>query len=105
MVFDLPLPKLDCTIVCPPDGPCLDLSLRCTLVPPTAARVHAAEAETRDFRLAWWEPSALELNGDKAVCRVQPKTRHAAAVLELEFDLDGLRYTLSTPLRILEPKK
>jgi hypothetical protein len=82
------------------------VSLLCRNVKPTAVRQLSTTATTRDFRKSWWEAKDLDLNADKAVCKIDvPRKGYAAGFVELEFDMDGLKYYLSTPLRILEPKK
>jgi PhoPQ-activated pathogenicity-related protein len=105
-VFDKPMPKIDCAMVCPPDGNCLDAKLLCD-VKPLKVSLFCAKADTRDFRKSKWEPKDLELDGAKAVCKVDlPKAGCSAALLEMQFEMDDLKYTLSAPLRILEaPKK
>jgi PhoPQ-activated pathogenicity-related protein len=105
-VFDKPMPRVNCDMVCPAGAECLDVNLLCD-VKPRAARVFSAEAKTRDFRQSYWEHSPLDMNDKKATCKVNlPKEGHRATLLELEFDTDGMTYTLSSPLRILDaPKK
>jgi PhoPQ-activated pathogenicity-related protein len=105
-VFNKPMPRLDCSMLCPPGVGCLDATVACD-VKPTKACVYRASSETRDFRKSYWEPETLDLDGKKTACKVElPKQGNTAAVLELEFELDELKYTLSSPLRILEaPKK
>jgi len=105
-IFDKPMPKLNCDMICPPGGDVLDVSLLCD-VKPLAARVFSSTATTRDFRKSFWEEKQLDMKGTKAACKVDlPKDGHRATMLELQFELEELKYTLSTPLRILEaPKK
>ncbi len=105
-IFDKPMPKVNCDMVCPPGAESLDVSLLCD-VKPLAARIFSTTALTRDFRKSFWEGKLLEMPGTKAACKVEvPKDGHRAALLELQFELEELKYTLSTPLRILEaPKK
>jgi hypothetical protein len=72
--------------------------------------VFSTTAVTRDFRKSFWVGKSLDLDGMKTECKVDlPKTGNRATLLELQFQLDDLKYTLSTPLRILEavpvPKK
>lgn len=105
-VYDKPLPKVNCDMVCPPGAACLDVSLLCD-VKPLAARVFSATALTRDFRKSFWEDRSLDLEGMKGECKVDvPKSGLRATLVEMQFQLEDLTYTLSTPLRILEaPKK
>ena len=64
-------------------------------------------ALTRDFRKSFWEDRSLDLEGMKGECKVDvPKSGLRATLVEMQFQLEDLTYTLSTPLRILEaPKK
>jgi PhoPQ-activated pathogenicity-related protein len=106
-VFDTPMPKLNCDMVCPPGAECLDVSLLCD-VKPLNVSVLSTTAVTRDFRKSFWVGKPLDLDGMKTECKVDlPKSGNRATLLELQFQLDDLKYTLSTPLRILEaaPKK
>ena len=104
-IFNAPMPKLDCTMLCPPGANCLDLSLVCN-VKPIKACEYSAESATRDFRKCFWQARPLDLNGGKIECQMlREKKDYASGFVELEFD-DGVeKYYLSTPLRILEPKK
>src|SRR5207237_3255583 len=105
-VFDKPMPKIDCAMRCPPDVDCLDANLICSVKPLKASLV-SSKADARDFRQSKWEPKPLDLDGVKTMCKVDlPKSGFSAALLELEFEMDDLKYTLSTPLRILDaPEK
>lgn len=104
-VFNKAMPKIDCTMICPPGVECLDAKLLCD-VKPLKASVMCASSATRDFRKSKWEPKQLDWLENKTACKVDlPKTGCSAALLELEFDMDGTKYTLSTPLRILEAAK
>ncbi|QJW99741.1 PhoPQ-activated pathogenicity-related family protein [Frigoriglobus tundricola] len=79
-------------------------------------RFWTAEAGTRDFRKAAWKSSpSSEAKGDVKVVVGGPVTigltvtRTAksfdAVFLETEFEVDHLRFNLSTQIRILEPKQ
>ncbi len=104
-IFDKPMPKMNCDMVYPPGAESLDVSLLCD-VKPLAARVFSTTALTRDFRKSFWEEKLLDMKGTKAAYKVDvPKDGHRAAMLELQFELEELKYTLSTPLRILEASK
>jgi hypothetical protein len=99
------MPKIDAVMLCPPDADCLDAKLICD-VKPLKVSVFCAKADTRDFRQSKWEPKDLDLDGKKAAYKLElPKTGCSAALIELQFEMDDLKYTLSTPLRILEAKK
>ncbi|WP_439632062.1 PhoPQ-activated pathogenicity-related family protein [Gemmata sp.] len=105
-VFDKPLPKVNCDMVVPPGAGSLDVSLLCD-VKPLAARVFSATALTRDFRKSFWEDRRFDLKGASGACKVDiPAAGLRATLVEMQFQLEDLTYTLSTPLRILEaPKK
>jgi len=105
-IFDKPMPKVNCDMIVPAGAESLDVSLLSD-VKPLGARVYSTTATTRDFRKSFWEEKTLAMPGTKAACKVElPKDGHRAALLELQFELEDLKYTLSTPLRILEaPKK
>jgi PhoPQ-activated pathogenicity-related protein len=69
------------------------------------ARLWVADAPTRDFRPAKWgeRPAAVE-NGGTVVAAVEPaKDGYRAFFVELDYDLDGLPYHLSTQVRVSEP--
>lgn len=79
-------------------------------------RFWTAEADTRDFRKSRWRSEALsEAKGDVKVVVSGPvkinlvitrtPTTYDAAFVETEFEVDHLRFNLSTQLRIFEPKK
>jgi PhoPQ-activated pathogenicity-related protein len=105
-VFDKPLPKINCEMVCPVGAECLDVNLICD-VKPKSARVYAAKANTRDFRPAFWEAQSIQCDEKSATCKVDfPKMGHRATLVELTFTQDGQDYTLSTPVRVIDaPKK
>jgi PhoPQ-activated pathogenicity-related protein len=68
---------------------------------PKAARLWVAQAPSRDFRKAAWveHPARIEqltVRGEVAA----PSTGCQAFFAELEFEVDGLRYYLSTQMRI-----
>lgn len=105
-IFGKALPKMNCDMVCPDGADCLDVSLLCDMKP-KAARVFSAEAKTRDFRQSFWDHKALDFDENKTSCKINlPEKGHRATLVELDFQVGDLKYTLSTPLRILEaPKK
>ena len=71
------------------------------------ARGWVATSATRDFRKSKWKSSDIEVITDKAgTVSVTPSaTEFTAFFMEIDFDLDGLPFQLSTQIRILEPKK
>ncbi|MBY0457151.1 MAG: PhoPQ-activated pathogenicity-related family protein [Gemmataceae bacterium] len=68
----------------------------------TTTRVWAAESPTRDFRPARW---TAQENVKLPATVTAPEKGFRAFFAETEYDLDGLKFTLSTQLRILEAKK
>lgn len=77
------------------------LSVHSDIVP-VAARLWTAEAPTRDFRKAAWKDEALKVStGDLTVTVEAPAEGYRVCLVECEYDLDGLRYFLSTQVRIL----
>lgn len=98
---DAPMPKL----VWKHDGDdCCTLSVTCDPAP-RAARVWAAAAATRDFRQSTWtaEPAKVEKGTVKYEC-LRPKEGYRAFFAECDFEIDGLRYSLSTQLRMVGGK-
>jgi PhoPQ-activated pathogenicity-related protein len=104
-VFDKPMPKLNLTVSCPPGKDCMDLAVASDTKPLQVSE-YSASAKTRDFRKSWWEAKPLADSDRKSECKVEfPKAGFLAALIDMEFELEGLKYHLSTPLRILEPAK
>jgi PhoPQ-activated pathogenicity-related protein len=100
MIFDKPMPGL--TWVCNEKEGVCRLEVTQNGAKPTAVRVWKAEAPTRDFRKARWAEDA----GAKLPAEVTaPEKGFRAFFAETEYDLDGLKFTLTTQLRILEAKK
>jgi len=105
-IFDKPMPKLEWK-----HGDNLGVagvSLKSD-APPKAVRLWVATSATRDFRKARWEK---EVEGGPELLRpgapistVYPKDGLKALFAEVEYDQDGLTYSLSTQIRILEAKK
>jgi PhoPQ-activated pathogenicity-related protein len=83
-----------------------DGKLRLTILPstkPKAARLWIAQAATMDFRLAKWNQQALSLLNGQIVGEVAtPDTGHLAYFGELDYEIDGLLYHLSTQVRTTE---
>jgi PhoPQ-activated pathogenicity-related protein len=68
---------------------------------PAAARLWVAEAPTHDFRKAEWKEQAATFKDGSVVGEVGPPAKGCLAFYgELEYEADGLRYYLSTQLRI-----
>ncbi|HEV3439967.1 MAG TPA: PhoPQ-activated protein PqaA family protein [Gemmata sp.] len=103
--YDKPMPKLDFAILSPPMVKGMDVSLLSN-TKPLGAWMFSASSPTRDFRKSWWEQKPLDILGNNTGCKLDlPKNGYEAALIDLEFELEGLKYNLSTPLRILEPAK
>jgi PhoPQ-activated pathogenicity-related protein len=68
---------------------------------PVAARIWTARSESRDFRESQWESAPLKI-GETIARVVQPvSTGHLALFGELEYQIDGIPYHLTTTF--LEP--
>ncbi|MFO0851478.1 MAG: PhoPQ-activated protein PqaA family protein [Gemmataceae bacterium] len=103
-VIDNPMPNLTWEHADGPTGPVL----RITSDPPAKAiRGFVATSDTRDFRKSRWEP--VKSHGQptaKAELTVTPAAGKFTAFLgEAEYEIGGLRHTVSTQIRVLEPKK
>jgi PhoPQ-activated pathogenicity-related protein len=98
---DKPMPKLlwkhEGNDVC-------TISVRCDPAP-KATRLWMAESATRDFRKSKWteKPAKLEKNTVRGECSC-PNEGYRAFFAECDFEFDGLRYSLSTQLRVVGKK-
>jgi PhoPQ-activated pathogenicity-related protein len=77
---------------------------------PQAARLWISQAPTLDFRKAEWKESAATLTDGTVTGTVAPPEKGCLAFYgELEYEEDGLRYYLSTQIRVagkpLPPQK
>jgi PhoPQ-activated pathogenicity-related protein len=74
---------------------------------PKGARLWSADAPTRDFRKSAWTQQPVKLDRGIAVAQtIAPATGYRVFFVEFEYELDGLRYFLSTQLRIVgKPEK
>jgi len=67
---------------------------------PIAARLWSARSKTTDFRDSKWESQPLPENGDSYALTIeQPKAGHIARYGELQFDFNGLQFSLCTLIR------
>ena len=67
---------------------------------PKSAQLWVARSETRDFRDARWEPAAMLINGAVVQGEVaRPENGFIALFGDLEYEIDGIRYHLSTQIR------
>ena len=70
---------------------------------PTAARLWVAETLTQDFRTAKWREQAVTLSNGIAIGELNPPEKgHLAFYGELDYEIDGLQYHLSTQVRVTE---
>jgi PhoPQ-activated pathogenicity-related protein len=69
---------------------------------PVAARLWVAESPSRDFRAAEWRERAVDISGGRVVGEVTaPEKNYVAFFGELDYEVDGLKYQLSTQIRIV----
>jgi PhoPQ-activated pathogenicity-related protein len=84
----------------------VDTKLRLTIEAtpaPAAARLWVAREATRDFRIAKWQEQAVILSNGRAIGEVtRPDKGHVAFFGELDYEIDGLKYQLSTQVRMTE---
>jgi PhoPQ-activated pathogenicity-related protein len=70
---------------------------------PRGARLWIAQTSTADFRTAIWTPQAVTLSNGTVVGEVTPPDRGELAFFgELDYQVDGLQYQLSTQVRMTE---
>jgi PhoPQ-activated pathogenicity-related protein len=68
---------------------------------PREARLWSAQAPTRDFRKSKWSQRPVEVTGKELSAEMTtPAEGFVVFFAELEYDIDGLRYFLSTQLRV-----
>ena len=74
------------------------ITLRVTSsIQPNAARLWVAHSETKDFRGAKWESKPLEAQSKTFVAELdKPKNGHVAHFGELQFEINGVPYSLCT---------
>jgi len=111
--FGTKMPTLTWKYIPEDKGVTLEVGYEGTL---KSQRAWTAEAETRDFRKSrWTEDVFYEAKGDAKVVVSGlvkttlgfpfPKRGFRAVVVETEFETDGLKFPLSTQIRILSPKQ
>jgi PhoPQ-activated pathogenicity-related protein len=64
--------------------------------PPVSARLWSASSQNRDFREAKWTSSPLEASPAISVSLPHPASGNSAAFAELEYQIDGIPYHLTT---------
>jgi len=67
--------------------------------PPKAARLWSAQAPTRDFRQAKWTERPVDAKNLAAELPA-PEKGYVVFLAELEYEIEGQRYFLSTQLRV-----
>jgi len=84
----------------------LDGKLRLTIdssSSPIAARLWVAHSDTADFRTAQWYQHEMTTSNGKIIGEVlSPQTGREAFFGELDYEIAGLRYHLSTQMRLTE---
>ncbi|MCX7699345.1 MAG: PhoPQ-activated pathogenicity-related family protein [Gemmataceae bacterium] len=94
-----PMPKVSWKHADGEDG-----SLRLTIdstVPPKGARVWVALSESKDFRQSRWRQHPAAIENNKVEASISPPPRGFIALFgEVDFDADGLTYSLSTQVRV-----
>jgi PhoPQ-activated pathogenicity-related protein len=71
-----------------------------------AARLWQADASTRDFRKAKWKSEELKTSKETSADVVAPAEGCRVFMIECEYEMDKLRYSLCTQVRIVgQPKK
>jgi len=97
-----PLPKLQWKHDTTPDGK-LRLNVASSIAP-SGTRLWVAESKTRDFRKSRWKdhPAALSSEGKVITGMLAgPTTGFLALYGEMDFEIDGLKYSLSTQVQVV----
>jgi PhoPQ-activated pathogenicity-related protein len=72
---------------------------------PLAARLWIAQTATQDFRAAKWNEQAVTSSSGTVIGEVtSPERGHLAFYGEVDYEIEGLRYHLSTQVRTTECK-
>lgn len=70
---------------------------------PLGARLWVAQTASKDFRAAKWIQQTADVSDGIVVGEVTlPKQGHVAFFGELDYEIDGLKYQLSTQIRVTE---
>jgi len=70
---------------------------------PIGARLWIAQSPTTDFRAVQWKEQEVSISDGKIIGEVAPPEKgHLAFFGELDYEIDGLRYHLSTQVRMTE---
>lgn len=99
---DQPMPRL--TWKHEGDEPCT-LTVRSEPAP-KSARLWVTESTTLDMRKAKWTEQPIKMEKDAVVGEcLPPKAGYRAFFAECDYEIDGLRYSLATQVRVLSSKK
>jgi PhoPQ-activated pathogenicity-related protein len=80
----------------------LRLSIAATPAP-AGARLWTAQAPTADFRTVKWSQQTVTSSNGRVVGEVTPPEKGLLAFFgELDYEIDGLRYNLSTQVRMTD---
>jgi PhoPQ-activated pathogenicity-related protein len=72
---------------------------------PLATHVWSADAPTQDFRKSPWKESATGKTDKGVIGSVAlPKEGYRVFYIDADFELDGIRYSLSTQVRVVKAK-
>lgn len=72
---------------------------------PLSARLWVAEAPTQDFRKALWTEKPVRLSEGKVIGEISlPPEGYRAFYGELDYEIEGVRYNLSTQMRVAKGK-
>ena len=72
---------------------------------PKVARLWVADAEKRDFRKSTWKKADAAIKNDSIVGAVDvPQNSYRVFYGEMEYQIDGMTFYLSTQMRVLEKK-
>jgi PhoPQ-activated pathogenicity-related protein len=70
---------------------------------PAGARLWVAETQSQDFRRAKWREQAVNFSNGVVIGEVAPPEKgYLAFYGELDYEIDGLKYHLSTQIRMTE---
>ncbi len=73
---------------------------------PKSAKLWVANSETRDFRESTWSPVPMLVNGSVVTGEAERPAKGFVALLgDLEFEIDGVPYHLSTQVRQTDAKR
>jgi PhoPQ-activated pathogenicity-related protein len=96
-IYDIPMPKLRWKH----EGAGAKMTLTVDAEPaPKAARVWSTTAATHDFRKSKWTAKELETGKTLRAEMATPDEGLVVFFIETEYEIEGLRYFLSTQLRI-----